>query len=156
VKVGQLLQIFQRKKAKEFEAYALGHRTAATIIQEIEREADAILTDRRLNFIAVLDGWLSGIKSIEGATYTQQAQIELKVMLDNWSERMTGQEQDIWSSVSSRWHDVLAMLDADIQQLQDIIHDRVGWHYSQLIDEGLEHAVDAVRVYNKSERGFNV
>lgn len=133
-----------RDSANEAEAYELGQRAAAAISTDIEQTTDALLLDRRRNFLAVLDGGLSGIKEVEGVTYAEQVQIEYKIMLENWSDRMPEQEQEVLQTIIERWPSEFTSFDTDL--IRDLIHTRVGWHYSQLISDGLEHGADAVSI----------
>lgn len=134
----------QRKTPEQTEAYQFGRQAGAAMAADIENTADQLLLERRRNFIAVLDGRLERIQDVTGVTYAQQAQIEFKIMLDSWTERMAEQESEVRAEIEQRWPKGLTDISEDL--ISQIIPDRVGWYYAQLFSEGLEHAADAVSI----------
>ena len=126
------------------EAYEQGRQLGRAVSVDIDLFADELLIYRRRNFLEVLSGRLEGIKSVEGITYDAQARIELQVMLENWNEKRTEQQNEIWSALASKWGDEpLRWSEAEAQVL---IKSAVDSHAVQLATDGIKRTAEAIEL----------
>jgi hypothetical protein len=133
------------------EAYEQGRQFAQAVGADIDFFADEILLHRRRNFIEVLAGRLEGIQPIDGITYTEQAQIELKVMIENWTEGLSDQCNEVWTALVAKWGEEPMSWSKD--QVDVLIRAAVDRHAVQLTAEGIERAAEAIELNNPRSTG---
>lgn len=100
----------QKRRADEA-AFDLGRRTGQNISNDIDLLVNKIVVPKRDRFLSVFQQRLDDIVEIEGVPFVEQARIEQLVLLENWNERKSEQESEIWTLLSQKWgKETLAVL----------------------------------------------